>query len=254
MENNPSEAIRTNVLGTKNIADLSLKYGVDKFVMISTDKAVKPSNIMGASKRIAEIYVQSLHFHHAKNPLLKHTRFITTRFGNVLGSSGSVIPRFQKQIESGGPVTVTHCDIIRYFMTIPEACSLVLEAGCMGNGGEIYIFDMGKPIKIYDLACRMISLAGLKVNEDIKIVETGLRPGEKLYEELLNDKERTIATHHKKIMIAKVPTYEYDDVLKSIATLEELSATDDTNQLVAHMKLIVPEFHSQNSQWENFDK
>ena len=254
MENNPSEAIRTNVLGTKNIADLSLKYGVDKFVMISTDKAVKPSNIMGASKRIAEIYVQSLHFHHAKNPLLKHTRFITTRFGNVLGSSGSVIPRFQKQIEAGGPVTVTHCDIIRYFMTIPEACSLVLEAGCMGNGGEIYIFDMGKPIKIYDLACRMISLAGLKVNEDIKIVETGLRPGEKLYEELLNDKERTIATHHKKIMIAKVPTYEYDDVLKSVAALEELSATDDTNQLVALMKQIVPEFHSQNSQWENFDK
>lgn len=254
MENNPSEAIRTNVLGTKNIADLSIKYGVDKFVMISTDKAVKPTNIMGASKRIAEIYVQSLHFHNAKNQSQKHTSFITTRFGNVLGSNGSVIPRFQKQIEAGGPVTVTHKEIIRYFMTIPEACSLVLEAGCMGNGGEIYIFDMGKPIKIYDLACRMISLAGLKVNQDIKIVETGLRPGEKLYEELLNDKERTIATHHKKIMIAKVQTYEFEEVAKSIARLEDLAETDDTTQLVALMKLIVPEYLSNNSQWENLDK
>ena len=254
MENNPSEAILTNVIGTKNIADLSIKYEVDKFVMISTDKAVKPTNIMGASKRIAEIYVQSLHFHNAKALSQRHTRFITTRFGNVLGSNGSVIPRFQKQIEAGGPVTVTHKDIIRYFMTIPEACSLVLEAGCMGNGGEIYIFDMGKPIKIYDLACRMISLAGLKVNQDIKIVETGLRPGEKLYEELLNDKERTIATHHKKIMIAKVQTYEFDEVSKSVDLLKELAETDNNTQLVTLMKHIVPEYHSNNSQWENLDK
>ena len=208
MERNPSEAILTNVFGTKNIADLSLKHNVDKFVMISTDKAVNPTNIMGASKRIAEIYVQSLYFYHKNKD--NHTRFITTRFGNVLGSNGSVIPRFRSQIEAGGPVTVTHKDIIRYFMTIPEACQLVLEAGCMGRGGEIYIFDMGKPIKIYDLACRMISLAGLRVNQDIKIVETGLRPGEKLFEELLNDKEQTIATHHKKIMIAKVQTYKYE--------------------------------------------
>lgn len=254
MENNPSEAIRTNVFGTKNIADLSLKYNVDKFVMISTDKAVRPTNIMGASKRIAEIYVQSLHIHNARNQNENYTRYITTRFGNVLGSSGSVIPRFSKQIEAGGPVTVTHRDIIRYFMTIPEACSLVLEAGCMGNGGEIYIFDMGKPIKIYDLACRMISLAGLKVNEDIKIIETGLRPGEKLYEELLNDKERTTATLHKKIMIAKVPTYEYNDVLKSISQLEIHVDSDNINELVAEMKQFVPEFQSQNSQWEDLDK
>lgn len=196
MEHNPSEAILTNVFGTKNIADLSIAYDVEKFVMISTDKAVNPTNIMGASKRIAEIYVQSL-FLHNKRRDKKSTQFITTRFGNVLGSNGSVIPRFRKQIEEGGPVTVTHREIIRYFMTIPEACSLVLEAGCMGNGGEIYIFDMGKPVKIYDLACRMITLAGLKPNEDIKIIETGLRPGEKLYEELLNNKEQTIATHHK---------------------------------------------------------
>lgn len=254
MEHNPSEAIRTNVLGSKNIADLALKYNVDKFVMISTDKAVRPTNIMGASKRIAEIYVQSLYFHNAKKTGNNCTRFITTRFGNVLGSSGSVIPRFSKQIENGGPVTVTHRDIIRYFMTIPEACSLVLEACCMGNGGEIYIFDMGQPIKIYDLACRMISLAGLKINEDIKIVETGLRPGEKLYEELLNDKERTIATHHKKIMIAKVATYEYDDVIKSIERLDELSDMNLTDELVAEMKQMLPDFLSQNSKWENIDK
>lgn len=252
MEHNPSEAILTNVFGTKNIADLSLKYNVDKFVMISTDKAVNPTNIMGASKRIAEIYVQSLYFYHKNKE--NHTRFITTRFGNVLGSNGSVIPRFRSQIESGGPVTVTHKDIIRYFMTIPEACQLVLEAGCMGRGGEIYIFDMGKPIKIYDLACRMISLAGLRVNQDIKIVETGLRPGEKLYEELLNDKERTIATHHKKIMIAKVQTYKYEEIIDAITRLYELIQVNNLHDLVMEMKHIVPEYHSQNSKWENIDK
>lgn len=253
MEHNPSEAIFTNVFGTKNLADLSVAHGVEKFVMISTDKAVNPTNIMGASKRIAEIYVQSLFFHLQKNNKVA-TRFITTRFGNVLGSNGSVIPRFSKQIEEGGPVTVTHRDIIRYFMTIPEACSLVLEAGCMGDGGEIYIFDMGKPIRIYDLACRMISLAGLRVGEDIRIIETGLRPGEKLYEELLNDKETTMATLHKKIMIAKVRTYSYSDVISHLDTLFHSLNTGNIHNLVSEMKLIVPEFKSQNSEWESIDK
>ena len=253
MENNPSEAIYTNVFGTKNIADLSIKYNVDKFVMISTDKAVNPTNIMGASKRIAEIYVQSLYFHQNKTKDGHRTRFITTRFGNVLGSNGSVIPRFRQQIEEGGPVTVTHRDIIRYFMTIPEACSLVLEAGCMGQGGEIYIFDMGKPIKIYDLATRMITLAGFRPNVDIKIVETGLRPGEKLFEELLNDKELTMATNHKKIMIAKVRTYEFEQIEKHIEKLQLMLADDNIHDIVAEMKLIVPEYKSQNSMWQDVD-
>lgn len=253
MENNPSEAIFTNVFGTKIIADLSVKYNVDRFVMISTDKAVNPTNVMGASKRIAEIYVQSLFFHQNKMRDGHRTRFITTRFGNVLGSNGSVIPRFRQQIEEGGPVTVTHREIIRYFMTIPEACSLVLEAGCMGNGGEIYIFDMGKPIKIYDLASRMISLAGLRPGVDIKIVETGLRPGEKLFEELLNDKERTMATNHKKIMIAKVRTYEYEEIEKHLVQLRQLLANDELHDIVAEMKHIVPEYISQNSQWQDID-
>ncbi len=253
MEHNPSEAVLTNVFGTKNLADLSIAHNVEKFVMISTDKAVNPTNIMGASKRIAEIYVQSLFFHLQKSDDKTVTRFITTRFGNVLGSNGSVIPRFSKQIEEGGPVTVTHRDIIRYFMTIPEACSLVLEAGCMGAGGEIYIFDMGKPIKIYDLACRMISLAGLRVNEDIKIVETGLRPGEKLYEELLNDKETTMATLHKKIMIAKVRTYKYTEVSAHLEVLSQLIKDGNNHDLVSAMKHIVPEFKSQNSKWEHID-
>ena len=254
MENNPSEAIYTNVFGTKNIADLSIKYNVDKFVMISTDKAVNPTNIMGASKRIAEIYVQSLYFYQNKSKDGHRTRFITTRFGNVLGSNGSVIPRFRQQIEEGGPVTVTHRDIIRYFMTIPEACSLVLEAGCMGQGGEIYIFDMGKPIKIYDLATRMITLAGFRPNVDIKIVETGLRPGEKLFEELLNDKELTMATNHKKIMIAKVRTYEFEQIEKHIEKLQLMLADDNIHDIVAEMKLIVPEYKSQNSMWQDVDK
>ena len=254
MEINPSEAALTNIVGTKNLADLAVKYGVEKFVMVSTDKAVNPTNVMGATKRIAEIYVQSLFFKLSKYSKNASTRFITTRFGNVLGSNGSVIPLFRKQIESGGPVTVTHKDIIRYFMTIPEACSLVLEAGCMGEGGEIYIFDMGKPVKIYDLACRMITLAGLKVGKDIQIVETGLRPGEKLYEELLNNKEQTIATSHKKIMISKVPIYQYDNILNSINAIEAAIEENDNHHVVLEMKHLVPEYKSQNSRWEELDK
>ena len=254
MERNPSEAVLTNVFGTKNVADLSVKYGVEKFVMISTDKAVNPTNVMGASKRIAEIYVQSLFFHLRANSEKPSTNFITTRFGNVLGSNGSVIPLFRRQIEEGGPLTVTHKDIIRYFMTIPEACSLVLEAGCMGNGGEIYIFDMGQPVKIYDLARRMIKLAGLRPDVDIKIIETGLRPGEKLYEELLNDRETTIATRHKKIMIAKVRIYEYSDVLEHLKVLRQCVDDGSRLKLVEEMKHIVPEFKSNNSIFEQIDK
>lgn len=253
MERNPAEAVLTNVFGTKNIADLSVKYGVEKFVMISTDKAVNPTNVMGASKRIAEIYVQSLFFHLRKQSDQPSTQFITTRFGNVLGSNGSVIPLFRKQIEHGGPVTITHRDIIRYFMTIPEACSLVLEAGCMGNGGEIFIFDMGQPVKIWDLATRMISLSGLRPNEDIKIIETGLRPGEKLYEELLNEKEHTLATHHKKIMIARVRTYDYNDVIEHLKNLNEKLDLGFAHDIVAEMKHMVPEFNSNNSQWQQVD-
>lgn len=253
MERNPCEAAMTNVFGTKNIADLSLKYKVEKFVMISTDKAVNPTNVMGASKRVAEIYVQSLAQYLRKTTDETTTKFITTRFGNVLGSNGSVIPLFQHQIETGGPVTVTHRDIIRYFMTIPEACSLVLEAGCMGHGGEIFIFDMGKPVKIYDLATRMISLAGLRPGVDIKIVETGLRPGEKLYEELLNNREMTLATHHKKIMIAKVRVYDYEEVCESLETLRQKVESVNFHDIVAQMKRIVPEFKSRNSKWDAVD-
>lgn len=253
MERNPQEAVMTNVIGSKNMADLSVKYGVEKFVMVSTDKAVNPTNVMGASKRIAEIYVQSLFYHLRKQSDTNHTRFITTRFGNVLGSNGSVIPLFRKQIEQGGPVTITHRDIIRYFMTIPEACSLVLEAGCMGEGGEIFIFDMGQPVKIWDLANRMILLSGLRPGEDIEIVETGLRPGEKLYEELLNEKERTIATHHKKIMIARVRIYDYEDVCDHIERLVKAIEAGGAHDIVTEMKHIVPEFKSNNSQWQKVD-
>lgn len=254
MERNPSEAILTNVMGSKNLADLSVKYGVKKFVMISTDKAVNPTNIMGASKRLAEIYVQSLFNNLMLSGNEDSTKFITTRFGNVLGSNGSVIPLFREQIEKGGPVTVTHKDIIRYFMTIQEACSLVLEAGCMGNGGEIYIFDMGKPVKIYDLAERMIMLAGLRVNEDIKIIETGLRPGEKLYEELLNDKEKTTATSNKKIMIAKVRKYSFTEVETQIQSLISFAKNGEIHSMVTMMKNIVPEFISNNSEFTKIDK
>ena len=243
MEDNVSESIQINVFGTRTLADLAVKYGAEKFVMISTDKAVNPTNVMGCSKRICEIYVQSL----AKKLQEKGghvTQFITTRFGNVLGSNGSVIPRFRDQIQRGGPVTVTHPEIIRYFMTIPEACRLVLEAGSMGNGGEIYIFDMGKPVKIVDLAKRMISLSG---RTDVKIEFTGLRHGEKLYEELLNVKELTKPTYHEKIMIATVREYDYDEVKQRIQKLIEVSYTYDQMQIVAAMKDIVPEFISKNS-------
>jgi FlaA1/EpsC-like NDP-sugar epimerase len=250
MEDNVSESIQINVFGTRTLADLAVKYGAEKFVMISTDKAVNPTNVMGCSKRICEIYVQSL----AKK-LQKEgghvTQFITTRFGNVLGSNGSVIPRFRDQIQRGGPVTVTHPEIIRYFMTIPEACRLVLEAGSMGNGGEIYIFDMGKPVKIVDLAKRMISLSG---RTDVKIEFTGLRHGEKLYEELLNVKELTKPTYHEKIMIATVREYDYDEVKERIQKLIEVSYTYDQMKIVSAMKDIVPEFISKNSCFEALDK
>ncbi len=252
MELNPSEAILANLQGTRNVAALALQYNVYKFVMISTDKAVNPTNVMGCTKRLAEIYCQSLFFDAQRQG--KKTQFITTRFGNVLGSNGSVIPLFRKQIASGGPVTVTHKEIIRYFMTIPEACSLVLEAGCMGSGGEIYIFDMGEPVKIYDLARRMISLAGLKPDVDIKIEEIGLRPGEKLYEELLNDKEKTTATVNKKIMIAKVKTYNYKDVCANIDRIIDLAARGDIHGMIYAMKEFVPEYKSQHSQFESIDK
>ncbi len=254
MEMNPTEAILTNVMGTRNVADLSLKYKVYKFVMISTDKAVNPTNIMGATKRIAEIYVQSLFFDAKKRLGSECTQFITTRFGNVLGSNGSVIPLFRRQIEQGGPITVTHKDIIRYFMTIKEACSLVLEAGCMGSGGEIYIFDMGSPVKIYDLACRMITLAGLKVGKDIKIIETGLRPGEKLYEELLNDKELTTATSNRKIMIAKVQKYDYQEISAKLMKMIECADDGDIHSMVLNMKYLVPEYKSMHSPYEKIDK
>lgn len=250
MEDNASESIQVNVLGTRNLADLAVKYGAEKFVMISTDKAVNPTNVMGCSKRICEIYVQSLAKKLQQEGVFA-TQFITTRFGNVLGSNGSVIPRFHNQIQRGGPVTVTHPEIIRYFMTIPEACRLVLEAGSMGNGGEIYIFDMGKPVKIVDLAKRMINLSG---RTNIKIEFTGLRHGEKLYEELLNKKELTKPTYHEKIMIATVREYNYDEVKERIQRLIEISYTYDQMKIVAAMKDIVPEFISINSCFEVLDK
>ncbi|WP_294618704.1 nucleoside-diphosphate sugar epimerase/dehydratase [uncultured Bacteroides sp.] len=252
MEDNVSESIQINVYGTRTVADLAVKYGAEKFVMISTDKAVNPTNVMGCSKRICEIYIQSL----AKKLQAQaengpFTQFITTRFGNVLGSNGSVIPRFRDQIQRGGPVTVTHPEIIRYFMTIPEACRLVLEAGSMGHGGEIYIFDMGKPVRIVDLAKRMISLSG---RTDVKIEFTGLRHGEKLYEELLNVKELTKPTYHEKIMIATVREYDYDEVKARIQKLIDVSYTYDQMKIVAAMKDIVPEFVSKNSCFEVLDK
>jgi FlaA1/EpsC-like NDP-sugar epimerase len=254
MEENPSQAILTNVNGTKNLADLSCEYGVKKFVMISTDKAVNPSNVMGASKRIAEKYVQSLHLKYKSNNDIYATKFITTRFGNVLGSNGSVVPLFSKQIAEGGPLTITHPDIIRYFMTIPEACQLVLEAGSMGNGGEIYIFDMGKPVKIIDLARKMIKLAGYIPDRDIKIKIVGLRPGEKLYEELLNDTSKTLPTHHEKIMIAQEIQEEFLDLHANIQELIGIAAFFDNDDIVAKMKKIVPEFISMNSTFQVLDK
>ncbi|MFM2156336.1 MAG: hypothetical protein RL516_1085 [Bacteroidota bacterium] len=247
MENNPSESILNNVKGTCNLADLAVSFNVPKFVMISTDKAVNPTNIMGATKRIAEIYCQSL------NDNNEHTRFITTRFGNVLGSNGSVIPRFKKQIELGQPITVTDPHVTRYFMTIPEACQLVLEAGAMGAGGEIFIFDMGESVNIAELAKKMIRLSGLELGKDIQIVYTGLRPGEKLYEELLANEENTLPTHHKKIMIAKVKKYNFESISKDISDLISLFGAQDNEQIVRKMKEIVPEFKSQNSIYQKLD-
>ncbi|MGD0711227.1 MAG: nucleoside-diphosphate sugar epimerase/dehydratase [Bacteroidales bacterium] len=246
MENNPSEAVFTNVEGTKIITDLSITYNVEKFVMISTDKAVYPTSVMGASKRIAEIYTQSMN-------KLNKTKFITTRFGNVLGSSGSVIPLFKEQIEKGGPITITDPNVTRYFMTIPEACSLVLEAGVMGKGGEIFIFDMGKSVKIVDLAKKMIQLSGLTLGKDIQITYTGLRPGEKLYEELLNDKENTIPTHHPQIMIAKIQESDLEKTTKEVDELISLFKTQKNFEIVKKMKQMVPEYISNNSIFAELD-
>jgi FlaA1/EpsC-like NDP-sugar epimerase len=251
MEENPCEAILTNVEGTINVSKLAVKYNAEKFVMISTDKAVNPTNVMGASKRIAEIYIQS--FAYKLKEQGKTINFVTTRFGNVLGSNGSVIPFFKEQIEKGGPVTVTHPEIIRYFMTIPEACRLVMEAASFGQTGEIYVFDMGSPVKIADLARRMIKLAGFIPDKDIMIQYVGLRQGEKLYEELLNDNENTMPTKHEKITIAKVRQYDYDDVITSIEPLLANSIKVDINATVKIMKKIVPEFISQNSPFESLD-
>lgn len=254
MEENPSQAILTNIEGTKNLADLSCFYNVKKFVMVSTDKAVNPSNVMGASKRIAEKYVQSLQFKNKNTVTRNTTKFITTRFGNVLGSNGSVVPLFTKQIAKGGPVTITHPDIIRYFMTIPEACQLVLEAGAMGNGGEIYIFDMGKPVKIIDLAKKMIKLAGFIPDKEIKIQIVGLRPGEKLYEELLNDTSKTLPTYHDKIMIAEEILDDFETLNVAINELIGIANHFDNDAIVSKMKKIVPEFKSMNSAFELLDK
>ncbi|GGF81734.1 polysaccharide biosynthesis protein [Wenyingzhuangia marina] len=248
MEENPYEAVKVNVVGTKIIADLSCKFNIDKFVMISSDKAVNPTSVMGATKRVAELYVGT------KNKRTKGTKFITTRFGNVLGSNGSVIPLFKKQIAEGGPITLTHPEITRYFMTIPEACQLVIEAGAMGVGGEIFIFDMGKSVKIIDLAKRMIKLSGLHYPNDIDIKITGLRPGEKLYEELLNDGENALPTHHQKIMINKSEVFNVQEKVNLIKQLIQINHPENNIQIVEKMKEIVPEFISNNSIFENLDK
>jgi FlaA1/EpsC-like NDP-sugar epimerase len=271
MEDNPVEAVNVNIAGTRTLADLSVKYGVDTFVMISTDKAINPTGVMGASKRIAEIYVQSLNAEIAKSEELRAksngsnnqllalnskllTKFITTRFGNVLGSNGSVIPRFRQQIEKGGPVTITHPDITRFFMTIPESCQLVLEAGAIGKGGEVFIFDMGKSVKVLDLAKKMIQLSGLTLDKDIKIIFTGLRPGEKLYEELLHTSENTLPTHHPLILIAKVREYDFNTISGYINELTELAASKKDMDIVSKMKQIVPEYISNNSVFAELDK
>jgi FlaA1/EpsC-like NDP-sugar epimerase len=252
MEENPAQAIFTNVLGTKNLVDLSGSYGVEKFVLISTDKAVNPSSVMGASKRIAEKYVQSYNFK-LQEKSNSSTKFITTRFGNVLGSNGSVVPLFSQQIQAGGPITITHPDIIRYFMTIPEACQLVLEAGAMGNGGEIYIFDMGKPVKIIDLANKMIRLAGFVPDKEIKIKIIGLRPGEKLYEELLNNSSKTLPTHNEKIMIGLEHAENFDNLEMDINELLHTAKYSSNEEIVSMMKKIIPEFKSMNSVFETLD-
>jgi FlaA1/EpsC-like NDP-sugar epimerase len=249
MEKNPYEAVKINILGTRILADLAAENAVDKFVMVSTDKAVNPTNVMGATKRFAEMYTQSM------NQLEgMHTKFIATRFGNVLGSNGSVIPLFKKQIERGGPVTVTHPDITRYFMTIPEACELVLEAATMGEGGEVFVFDMGESVKIINLAKKMITLSGMRVDRDIEIKFTGLRPGEKLYEELLSTDENTLPTHHPKILIAKVnvPSYAYMDIQMNL--IQDVLVVGDNNELVSKIKEVIPEYKSNNSIFEKLDK
>ncbi|HET8861036.1 nucleoside-diphosphate sugar epimerase/dehydratase [Marivirga sp.] len=252
MEMHPFEAVATNVFGTKNLADLSVQYDVKKFVMVSTDKAVNPTNVMGATKRLAEVYVQSLN--DSKSEEVKNnTQFITTRFGNVLGSNGSVIPLFKKQIEKGGPITVTHPDVTRYFMTIPEACQLVIEAGIMGFGGEIFVFDMGRSIKIIDLAKKMIQLSGYEVDVDVKIVFTGLREGEKLYEELLSDNETTLPTHHEKILIAKTERMGHKDIVKELQKLNDLMSDENELGMIMQMKNILPEFVSHASRFEALD-
>ncbi|SCY39433.1 polysaccharide biosynthesis protein [Flavobacterium caeni] len=253
MEENPSQAISTNVVGTKNLADLAVKYHVERFVMVSTDKAVNPSSVMGASKRIAEKYIQALHEKRAKQK--KHvTKFITTRFGNVLGSNGSIVPLFTKQIEEGGPITITHPEIIRYFMTIPEACQLVLEAGAMGKGGEIFIFDMGEPVKIIDLAKKMIRLAGFTPDKEIEIKIIGLRPGEKLFEELLNDTSKTLPTYNEQIMIAEDVCDDFESANLTLMDLISSFSAISNEEIVAKMKKIVPEFKSMNSIFQTLDK
>ncbi|MEI8279339.1 MAG: nucleoside-diphosphate sugar epimerase/dehydratase [Bacteroidota bacterium] len=259
MEDNPSIAILNNVLGTKILAELAVASGVEKFVMVSTDKAVNPTNVMGASKRIAEIFTQSYYKHimlgyeDLSNDLVHPTKFVTTRFGNVLGSNGSVIPHFKQQLEKGGPITVTHPDITRYFMTIPEACQLIIEAGAMGQGGEIFVFDMGQPVKIVDLAKKMIRLAGKEPDQDIAIVFTGLRPGEKLYEELLNNAENTLPTYHEKIMIAQVREYDFLTIRNKIDKLVASARQHYTLETVGLMKELVPEYISMNSVFEKLD-
>ncbi|ERI89303.1 putative epimerase/dehydratase WbiI [Bacteroides pyogenes F0041] len=254
MEENPCEAVLVNVIGSRQVADMAVEYGAEKMIMVSTDKAVNPTNVMGGSKRLAEIYVQSLGCAIGEGKVKGHTRFITTRFGNVLGSNGSVIPLFKEQIENGGPVTVTHPDIIRFFMTIPEACRLVLEAATMGQGNEIFVFEMGEAVRIVDLATRMIELAGYRPGEDIQIEFTGLRPGEKLYEEVLSNGENTIPTENKKIKVAKVRRYEYADILPDYMEFERLSRAVNIVDTVKLMKRVVPEFVSKNSDYEKLDK
>ena len=254
MEENPCEAVLVNVVGSRNVADRCIRYGVEKMVMISTDKAVNPTNVMGCTKRLAEIYVQSLGQAIVSGRIEGRTQFITTRFGNVLGSNGSVIPRFREQIEHGGPVTVTHPEIRRYSMTIPEACRLVMEAATIGRGNTIFVFDMGECVKIAELARRMIALAGFRVDQDIRIVYTGLRPGEKLYEEVLSNTENTLPTAHEKIRIAKVREYDYEEACRDVEELERLAREFDIPNVVRLMKRIVPEYHSQNSRFEVYDR
>ena len=254
MEENPCEAVLVNVAGTRNVADKCIEYNVEKMVMISTDKALNPTNIMGCTKRLAEIYVQSLGLAIESGKVKGKTKFVTTRFGNVLGSNGSVIPRFKEQIMHGGPVTVTHPDITRFFMTIPEACRLVMEAATMTNGNQIFVFDMGESVKIDTLARNMITLAGFKPDVDIKVEYTGLRPGEKLYEEVLANNENTLPTSHNRIRIAKVREYDYDEAKKAVDDLEELSRAVEIPDMVKYMKKVVPEFKSKNSRFEIYDK